>query len=74
MALSDRTLVCVECGAEFIFTVGEQEFFQARGFGNEPQTLPELPGSAPDGTAGRRRDVPGRPAGNVSHRLRRVRQ
>ena len=37
MALSDKTLVCVECGSEFIFTVGEQEFFQARGFGNEPK-------------------------------------
>ena len=37
MALSDKTLVCVECGSEFIFTAGEQEFFQARGFGNEPK-------------------------------------
>ena len=37
MALSDKTLICVECGGEFIFTVGEQEFFQARGFGNEPK-------------------------------------
>lgn len=37
MAVSDKTLVCVECGAEFIFTVGEQEFFNARGFGNEPK-------------------------------------
>ena len=37
MALSDKTLICVECGAEFTFTVGEQEFFQARGFGNEPK-------------------------------------
>ena len=37
MALSDKTLICVECGGEFIFTAGEQEFFQARGFGNEPK-------------------------------------
>ena len=37
VALSDRTLNCVECGGEFIFTAGEQEFFQARGFGNEPK-------------------------------------
>lgn len=37
MALSDRTLNCVECGGGFIFTAGEQEFFQARGFGNEPK-------------------------------------
>ena len=37
MALSDKTLTCVECAGEFIFTAGEQEFFQARGFGNEPK-------------------------------------
>ena len=41
MALSDRTLVCVECAAEFIFTVGEQEFFASRGFTNEPRRCPE---------------------------------
>jgi len=37
VALSDKTLVCVECGGEFIFTVGEQEFFNSRGFTNEPR-------------------------------------
>jgi CxxC-x17-CxxC domain-containing protein len=37
VALADRTLTCVECGGEFIFSAGEQEFFQARGFGNEPK-------------------------------------
>lgn len=37
MALSDRTLMCVDCGGEFIFTAGEQEFFNARDFSNEPK-------------------------------------
>jgi CxxC-x17-CxxC domain-containing protein len=37
VALSDKTLICVDCGGEFIFTVGEQEFFAARGFANEPK-------------------------------------
>ena len=37
MALADKTLMCVECGEEFIFTAGEQEFFNARGFSNEPK-------------------------------------
>ncbi|MBQ8338677.1 MAG: zinc-ribbon domain containing protein, partial [Oscillospiraceae bacterium] len=23
----DKTLVCKECGAEFVFTAGEQEFY-----------------------------------------------
>ena len=25
----DKTLVCKECGKEFVFTAGEQEFFTA---------------------------------------------
>ena len=28
----DKTLVCKECGAEFVFTAGEQEFYAERGF------------------------------------------
>ncbi|MBO55672.1 MAG: zinc-binding protein [Dehalococcoidia bacterium] len=37
MALSDRTLTCADCGGEFIFTTGEQEFFNSRGFTNDPK-------------------------------------
>ena len=33
----DKTLVCKECGNEFIFTAGEQEFYAEKGFENEPQ-------------------------------------
>ena len=33
----DKTLVCKECGKEFTFTAGEQEFYAERGFVNEPQ-------------------------------------
>ena len=33
----DKTLVCKDCGAEFVFTAGEQEFFAEKGFVNEPQ-------------------------------------
>lgn len=33
----NKTLVCKDCGQEFIFTAGEQEFYEARGFQNEPQ-------------------------------------
>lgn len=33
----DKTLICKECGAEFVFTAGEQEFYAQRGFVNEPQ-------------------------------------
>lgn len=33
----DKTLTCKECGNEFVFTAGEQEFYAAKGFQNEPQ-------------------------------------
>ena len=33
----DKTLVCKDCGKEFVFTAGEQEFYAERGFQNEPQ-------------------------------------
>ncbi len=34
---SDRNLNCKECGKEFVFTAGEQEFYAAKGFVNDPQ-------------------------------------
>ncbi|MCQ2433934.1 MAG: zinc-ribbon domain containing protein [Oscillospiraceae bacterium] len=33
----DKTLVCNECGQEFVFTAGEQEFYAEKGFQNEPK-------------------------------------
>ncbi len=33
----DKTLICKECGNEFLFTAGEQEFYAEKGFVNEPQ-------------------------------------
>ncbi|MBR6609117.1 MAG: zinc-ribbon domain containing protein [Oscillospiraceae bacterium] len=33
----DKTLVCKDCGKEFVFTAGEQEFYAEKGFTNEPQ-------------------------------------
>ena len=32
----DKTLVCKDCGNEFIFIAGEQEFYAEKGFTNEP--------------------------------------
>lgn len=34
---TDKTLVCKDCGAEFVFTANEQEFYAEKGFTNEPQ-------------------------------------
>ncbi|MGI6150405.1 MAG: zinc-ribbon domain containing protein [Christensenellales bacterium] len=33
----DKVLVCRDCGVEFIFTAGEQQFYAEKGFQNEPQ-------------------------------------
>ncbi len=33
----DKVLVCRDCGAEFVFTAGEQQFYAEKGFQNEPQ-------------------------------------
>ena len=32
----DKTLICKDCGKEFIFSAGEQEFYAEKGFENEP--------------------------------------
>src|SRR5213083_2693482 len=41
MSFEDRTLTCRDCGREFAFTAGEQEFYQSRGLTNEPGRCPE---------------------------------
>lgn len=35
--MADKTLVCKDCGTDFIFTEGEQQFYAEKGFDNEPQ-------------------------------------
>ena len=37
----DKTLTCKDCGASFVFTAGEQEFFAEKGYTNEPGRCPE---------------------------------
>jgi CxxC-x17-CxxC domain-containing protein len=37
MEFKDRVLKCVDCGAEFIFTAGEQVFFHDKQFKNDPK-------------------------------------
>lgn len=38
--MSDRTLTCRDCGQEFTFTAGEQDFYTQRGF-SDPQRCPD---------------------------------
>jgi CxxC-x17-CxxC domain-containing protein len=37
MEFVDRILTCVDCGGEFVFTAGEQLFFQDKQFKNDPK-------------------------------------
>ena len=34
---TDKTIVCKDCGREFVFSASEQEFYAEKGFTNEPQ-------------------------------------
>lgn len=36
MAFKDKTLTCQDCGAEFVWTADEQEFYAQRGFDHAP--------------------------------------
>ena len=38
----DKTLVCKECGKEFVFTAGEQEFYAERGLPERAAALQGL--------------------------------
>jgi CxxC-x17-CxxC domain-containing protein len=37
MEFQDRVLRCVDCGSDFVWTVGEQAFFADKQFKNEPK-------------------------------------
>lgn len=41
MNFQDKTLVCRDCGKDFVWTASEQEFYQKKGFENEPVRCPE---------------------------------
>ena len=41
MSFQDKTLVCADCNTEFVFTAEDQEFFQSKGYTNEPKRCPD---------------------------------
>ena len=41
MAFQDKSIQCAECGTTFTFSAEEQEFFQSKGYTNEPKRCPE---------------------------------
>jgi len=36
----DKTIQCSDCGATFVFSAEEQEFFASKGYTNEPKRCP----------------------------------
>ena len=40
MSFQDKSLQCSDCGATFTFSAEEQEFFQTKGYTNEPKRCP----------------------------------
>lgn len=41
MSFQEKSLECSDCGTTFTFSVEEQEFFQSKGYTNEPKRCPE---------------------------------
>jgi len=41
MSFEDKQLTCSDCGKEFTFSAQDQEFFQEKGYTNEPKRCPE---------------------------------
>ena len=39
--MADKMITCKDCGEEFIFSEGEQEFYAEKGFQNDPVRCPE---------------------------------
>jgi CxxC-x17-CxxC domain-containing protein len=41
MSYTDKNLTCRDCGQNFTFTAGEQEFHESKGFTNVPGRCPD---------------------------------
>jgi len=37
----DKTIKCLDCGTEFVFSARDQEFYAEKGFTNEPKRCKE---------------------------------
>ena len=48
----DRVLKCVDCGTDFIFTAGEQQFYHDKDFKNEPKRCKACKAKRADGVGG----------------------
>ena len=50
----DKTLKCKDCGNDFVFTAGEQEFYASKGFENEPKKCKACRDARKNATRGER--------------------
>jgi len=41
VSFQEKSLTCSDCGATFTFSAEDQEFFQSKGYTNEPKRCPE---------------------------------
>ncbi|MFC2065711.1 CxxC-x17-CxxC domain-containing protein [Chloroflexota bacterium] len=41
MSFQDKSIECSDCGTTFTFSAEDQEFFQTKGYTNEPKRCPE---------------------------------
>ncbi len=76
MSFQDKTLECSDCGQEFTFSVEDQEFFQSKGYTNEPKRCPECRQArkARNGNGGNSYGNGGNSYGNSSYGYRAPRQ
>lgn len=60
----DKQLICADCGAQFVFTAGEQEFHASKGFTSEPRRCPACRAKRKSANAGQTgaTEIPARPA------------
>jgi len=50
LGFTDRDVLSVTCGAMFVFSAGEQQFFKEKGFTNEPKRCKQCKAKREGGT------------------------
>jgi CxxC-x17-CxxC domain-containing protein len=61
MSFQEKTLQCADCGTDFSFTAEEQEFYQSKGYTNEPKRCPSCRQARKTERGGSRGDSYGTP-------------
>lgn len=62
-SFTDKTLKCVECGQDFVYSASEQELHQSLGYQNEPKRC----GPCREAKRARKGDSPRGPRGGGGH-------